>query len=521
MIPRSILIFVCLFVSFGISTEAVFGASSDFRVQTLIGDDTEPPTVPGTLSATPVATTQIDLTWATSTDNYLLSGYHVFRDDVLIATTTIGNYSDVGLTPSTTYTYFITAFDSFGNESASSSPVATTTLSSTTPPSEEDDDESGAVQGSIAALRLARLEVIPERDAVVIRYETSGYTRTIIQWGKTISYELGSLAERSFSKVHETRIIGLTPGTRYTFSIKGENNGGRTRTLTEDTFVTLPLDDTFPPGNVRNLRASIEGDDVVIAWENPRDADFTKVRVLRSTLFYPSDLADGWVVYEHDGETARDVGIAAENSLIYYTVFSYDALGNISSGAVVAVRVEGGVVTPIEVPPETTNPLALALSDVVFMQSGEQLIPIGNRVRVNGAELLTLSLPYDRVPEHLKTILITMTDSVDAQKTFSFLLRINEARTAYVATIAPLGISGDFPFRISVFDYTTTQVGYAGGVIESRIAYLGEESRGDDPLRDGGVYGGITHIFKSFSFWFIILLIILSLLAKRIIRRST
>ncbi len=502
------------------NTEAVFGASSDFAVRTLIGDDTEPPTVPGTPTATPVATTQIDLVWATSTDNYLLSGYHVFRDNVLIATTSAGNYSDVGLTPSTTYTYFVTAFDSFSNESASSSPVATTTLSSTTPPSASDDEESGVQQGSQSSLRLMRLEVIPERDSVTIRYETGGYTRTIIQWGKTISYELGSLAERSFSKMHETRIVGLVPGTRYTFSIEGENNRGQKDVFTESTFTTLPLDDTFPPGNVRDLRAQREGDDVVLSWKNPADADFAKVRVLRSTRFYPSDLADGWVVYEHDGETARDAGVATQGSVIYYTVFSYDELGNVSSGAVVAVRVVDGVLTPVIVPTETVNPIALSLSDIVFTQGGERLTPQGDRIRVNGAESMTLSLSYERVPEHLKTILVTLTDSVDAQKTFSFLLRVNDTRTAYVATVAPLGISGDFPFRVSVFDYETTQVGYVGGVVESRIAYLGDDTFTQNEKETQRAPAYILHMVTNYVFWFIILLIMLLILARRVMKRT-
>jgi hypothetical protein len=156
----------------------------------------------------------------------------------------------------------------------------------------------------------------------------------------------------------------------------------------------------------------------------------------------------------------------------------------------------------------------------VFTQDGERLIPHGDRIRVNGAELMTLSLPYDRVPEHLKTILVTLIDSTDAQKTFSFLLRINGDRTAYIATVAPLGVSGDFPFRVSVFDYETTQVGYVGGVIESRIAYLGVDARGENGTESRGIFAESMRIVTSYVFWFIILLMTLLVLALRVMKRT-
>ena len=89
---------------FLVTTGAVLGATEDFTVQQLVGGDVTPPTTPSNLVATPIATTQIDLTWNPSTDNYLMGGYQVWRDNTFVATTTATNYSDVGLTASTTYT---------------------------------------------------------------------------------------------------------------------------------------------------------------------------------------------------------------------------------------------------------------------------------------------------------------------------------------------------------------------------------------------------------------------------------
>lgn len=522
MMHTSFALLLMMLVCVNLIGTTLFAASDDFIVRTLIGDDTEAPSVPTGLTATPVATTQIDLAWATSSDNFLFSGYQLFRDDVQIATTTVPYYADVGLTPSTTYTYFVTAFDSFNNISASSSPVATTTLASTSPPVQ--DTAGRVIYGSASPLTLLRLEVFPERDAVVIRYETRGYVRSVIRWGKTISYELGSLAERSFSEVHETRIIGLVPGMTYKFTIEGESNTGNRAVLTQSTFTTLPPDDVFPPANVADLRAVIDGNDVLLTWMNPRDADFAKVRVVRGDAFYPSDIADGRVVYEGDGETVRDTGQAIPGTVQYYTVFSYDVLGNISSGAVVAVRVPApggttdpttqpalGTTTPVDVIDETLNPLSLALTDLVFMQEGEVVAMNRGTVHIDGAKELTIMLPYDRVPEHLKTILMTLRDSDG--KEFSFLLRINREKTAYTALLAPFGISDDFSMRIAVFDYKTAQLGYAEGVLASRIAYIGEA-----PSSSYGTW--IITFFQSYLVWFVLFLLALLILAWRLIRHA-
>jgi len=95
--------------------------------------DTTPPTVPGSLTATAVSSSEIDLTWSASTDNVGVAGYKIYRNgnSVPIASVTTGtSYADEGLTASTTYTYNVSAYDAAGNESAQSTPpVSATTLS--------------------------------------------------------------------------------------------------------------------------------------------------------------------------------------------------------------------------------------------------------------------------------------------------------------------------------------------------------------------------------------------------------
>src|SRR3954464_3679618 len=77
--------------------------------------DIATPSVPTGLTASAVSSTQINLTWSASTDNFAVTGYKVFRGGVQIATSNTTSYSNVGLSPSTTYTYTVAAYDAAGN----------------------------------------------------------------------------------------------------------------------------------------------------------------------------------------------------------------------------------------------------------------------------------------------------------------------------------------------------------------------------------------------------------------------
>lgn len=101
--------------------------------------DTQAPTVPTGLTATPSSTSQINLAWTASTDNVGVVDYRVFRcqeagctPTVVEETVTTVNHSDMGLAENTTYGYAITARDAAGNESAKSATVMATTQSTPT-----------------------------------------------------------------------------------------------------------------------------------------------------------------------------------------------------------------------------------------------------------------------------------------------------------------------------------------------------------------------------------------------------
>jgi glucose/arabinose dehydrogenase/chitodextrinase len=89
--------------------------------------DATPPTTPANLTASSASSSAVNLSWNASTDNIGVAGYKIFRNGNSIATTVNTSYSDTGLSPSTTYSYTVSAFDSAGNESPQSSPATATT----------------------------------------------------------------------------------------------------------------------------------------------------------------------------------------------------------------------------------------------------------------------------------------------------------------------------------------------------------------------------------------------------------
>ena len=92
--------------------------------------DTTPPSVPTSLSASALSSSQISLTWKASTDNVGVTGYNVFRGGAKIGTSATASYIDNGLTASTSYTYNVSAFDAAGNTSAQSGAASATTQAS-------------------------------------------------------------------------------------------------------------------------------------------------------------------------------------------------------------------------------------------------------------------------------------------------------------------------------------------------------------------------------------------------------
>ncbi|MGB9619833.1 MAG: N-acetylmuramoyl-L-alanine amidase, partial [Armatimonadota bacterium] len=95
--------------------------------------DTQPPTAPTNLTATAVSPSQINLSWTASSDNVGVVDYRVYRGGVEIGSTSATSFQDNGLSPNTTYSYFVKARDAANNLSAASNTANATTFPAEVP----------------------------------------------------------------------------------------------------------------------------------------------------------------------------------------------------------------------------------------------------------------------------------------------------------------------------------------------------------------------------------------------------
>jgi fibronectin type 3 domain-containing protein len=139
------------------AVDAANNASGYSNTATAVTLDTQAPTLPTGLTATAASSSQINLTWTASTDNVGVTGYLVERcagvgctTFAQIATPTATTLINVGLTPSTTYTYRVRATDAASNLSGYSATASAITNAppDTIPPSAPGNPSASAVSTS-------------------------------------------------------------------------------------------------------------------------------------------------------------------------------------------------------------------------------------------------------------------------------------------------------------------------------------------------------------------------------------
>jgi len=91
--------------------------------------DITAPTAPTNLTAANTTQTSTDLSWTTSTDNVSVTGYDIYKDGVLFASTPSSSYNATGLVAATAYAFTVKAKDAANNVSSDSNIANITTLS--------------------------------------------------------------------------------------------------------------------------------------------------------------------------------------------------------------------------------------------------------------------------------------------------------------------------------------------------------------------------------------------------------
>src|SRR3954469_2631199 len=210
------------------------------------------PSVPAGVTATATSATQVQLSWAASTDvGTGVAGYRVYRDGGAnpIANVTTTSYTDSNLNPQTSYSYNVRAFDGANppNESGLSGAVTATTpaapVGDTSPPTVPTN-----LTGNAVSTTQIRLSWTASTDAGIgvagyYVYRDGAALPTAIVNGAT-TYTDG----------------GLTANTGYSYTLRAfdaatpSNVSNATAAIS---VTTLAVADTTPPTVPANLTATV------------------------------------------------------------------------------------------------------------------------------------------------------------------------------------------------------------------------------------------------------------------------
>ncbi len=110
-----------------------YGEVEDYTVNiTATGGDTQAPTAPSSLTSSNITQTTVDLSWTASSDNVAVDKYYIYQNSSLLGSVSGTSAQVTGLTAATSYSYYVTAKDAAGNESAASNTVNVTTSATST-----------------------------------------------------------------------------------------------------------------------------------------------------------------------------------------------------------------------------------------------------------------------------------------------------------------------------------------------------------------------------------------------------
>ncbi|MBQ7065413.1 MAG: hypothetical protein IJN92_01190, partial [Lachnospiraceae bacterium] len=186
-----------------------------------VTDETAPDAV-GQVSVGNITASTIHISYVAATDNNAVAGYEIYRNGKKIAVTNTLSYTDTGLTPETTYTYTVYAFDEDKNLSEASKEVQATTLADELAP----DQVTGLSVISSAGSSIT-LSWKPSADNV----KTTHYTL----------YRDGELVADNLERTKYTD-SGLKENKLYIYTITASDKAGNVSQISEEVHgvVTMP-----------------------------------------------------------------------------------------------------------------------------------------------------------------------------------------------------------------------------------------------------------------------------------------
>ena len=284
----------------------ISGLSNVETVTTLASPDVTPPTNPTNLSSSNTTQNSTDLTWTASTDNVGVAGYNVYQGGNMIATVVGTSYSVTGLSPSTTYSFSVEAFDAASNVSGMSNTISVTTS--------------------------AFVDNIPPTDPTGLSSSNTTQTSTDLSW--TASTDNVGVAGYNvyqdnvaigFTFTNSYSVSGLSPSTSYDFKVEAFDAANNISGFSNiETVLTLTPPDVTPPSNPTNLSsANTTQTTTDLSWTASTD----NVGVTGYNVYEGANLLGTTV-----GTSYSVTGLTASTTYSF-TVEAFDAANNVSGSS--------------------------------------------------------------------------------------------------------------------------------------------------------------------------------------------
>lgn len=229
--------------------------------------------------------------------------------------------------------------------------------------------------------------------------------------------------------------------------------------------VIFPRDITSPT-NVSFFRAEPGDKEIFLSWVNPKDLDFSFVRIERSEEFSPLAPGKGLVVYKGRDQSFLDKDLI-NGKRYYYTIWAFDAAGNFSSGAIASAVprkilpidiAPPGVLPPKEIPiflPPMPSPPPISipkinLKDFFLFTKFIEIKPKESEIRVLPEFPLTFFISSEKFKQEIEIIQIVLDGQV-------FLLSLDKEAVFYRGTIKAPEKPGQYPLDIYIIYKNKTQ----------------------------------------------------------------
>ncbi len=196
-----------------------YGEVEDYTVNIINAGDTQAPTAPTNLASSNVTYNSVQISWTSSTDNVGVTGYKIYRNGSYLTSVTGTSHTVTSLSASTSYSFYVTAYDAAGNNSSASNTINVTTSSAP-------DTQAPTAPTSLASSNVTQTSVNLSWTASTDNVGVTAYE----------IYKNGALLTTTANTSYT--VTGLTAATSYSFYVKAKDAAGNVSAASNTINVT-------------------------------------------------------------------------------------------------------------------------------------------------------------------------------------------------------------------------------------------------------------------------------------------